>query len=93
MCRSKHFSFRKPVFTVAAEDAGDRFLLSVSADTFARSVRLTSSVSDVVFSDNYLDMTDGTIFHITVEKDELPAGMTPQAFADSLTLVSVYDLG
>lgn len=92
VCRSKHFAFQKPVFSVTASENDTQIQLSIMSSTFARSVRLLSGAGDIIFSDNYFDMTDGVCHTVTVDRNQIPAEMSAQAFADTLSLVSVYDI-
>lgn len=92
VCRSKHFAFHKPSFEVACEENENTFDLLVTSDTFARSVRLTSSLGDIQFSDNYFDCTDGVPYRVSVEKEQLPMGTSMEELKESLRLISVYDI-
>lgn len=92
ICRIKHFSLQKPHFEVSCRDAGDNFELLITSDTFAKSVRLASSLGDLCFSDNYFDCTDGEVCRITVEKGQLASSVSAEELKESLTLISVYDI-
>lgn len=92
VCRSKHFAFHKPNFEVTCQENENTFDLWITSDTFARSVRLTSSLGDIQFSDNYFDCTDGIPYRVSVEKEQLPTGTSVKELQESLRLISVYDI-
>jgi beta-mannosidase len=95
----KYFSFVKPEYSVDVEEKNDCFAITVKANTFCRFVRVKIPGEDVVFSDNYFDITgsEGTV--IKKKKKELKKTYTAQTLKSLLiensgsisTIVSVGD--
>jgi beta-mannosidase len=88
----KHFSFRRPKYSVETGDCGDHFKITVKADSFCRFVRVKIEGEDPVFSDNYFDITCKEGVEIQVSKTELKKVYTAQTLKDSLCdIISVGD--
>jgi beta-mannosidase len=93
----KAFSFIKPTYNIDVKDNGDTFALTVKANTFCRFVRIKIPEEDVVFSDNYFDITSKEGTEILVSKKELKKDYTAQALKAMLlenvhsSIVSVGD--
>ncbi|MEG0547034.1 MAG: glycoside hydrolase family 2 protein [Oscillospiraceae bacterium] len=67
----------------------DHLEISVSTDTFARLVRVESSISSLPFSDNYFDLLPTEIKTITMPLDK---NFTAKEQAESLSLFCVSDV-
>jgi beta-mannosidase len=80
----KHFSFKKPAYSVETFEGGDHFVISVKADTFCRFVRVKIKNEDPVFSDNYFDITGKEGVKIKVSKDQLKKTYTEESLKDSI---------
>jgi len=80
----KHFSFRKPNYSVEVRDCGDHFAIAVKADSFCRFVRVKIEGEDPVFSDNYFDICSKDAVEIQVFKTELKESFTTRSLRDSL---------
>jgi beta-mannosidase len=85
----KHFSFKLPEYVTETSDRGDCFTINVTANTFCRFARLKIAEEDVVFSDNYFDITGKEGVTILVSKCELKKTYTPQELQKALTIFSV----
>ena len=77
----KYFSFRRPEYRAEVRDAGDRYAITVKANTFCRFVRVTIAGEAPVFSDNYFDITGEEGVKIVVEKKELKKTYTAEELA------------
>ena len=76
-CFPKYFHFRRPAFHVSVEDGE----LVISADCFARGVRILNEKDDLRLEDNYFDLNGGTRrIRILEGKPE------------GITISSVYDI-
>jgi beta-mannosidase len=88
----KHFSFRRPKYSVETRDCGDHFKITVKADSFCRFVRVKIKGEDPVFSDNHFDITSKEGAEIWVSKTELKKTYTAQTLKDSISdIISVGD--
>ena len=93
----KAFSFNKPVYNIDVKDNEGNFAITVKANTFCRFVRIKIPEEDVVFSDNYFDITGKEGITITVSKKELKKDYTAQTLKTVIlenvcsSIVSVAD--
>jgi len=92
----KHFSFAKPEYSVDVDEKSDCFAIIVKANTFCRFVRVKIPGEDIVFSDNYFDITGKEGVEIKVSKEELKKTYTAQTLKALLknnagSIVSVGD--
>jgi len=92
----KHFSFAKPEYSVDVDEKSDHFAIIIKANTFCRFVRVKIPGEDVVFSDNYFDITGKEGVEIKVSKSELKKTYTAQTLKALLkdnagSIVSVGD--
>jgi beta-mannosidase len=81
----KHFSFRKPNYSVEARDEKDHFTITVKADSFCRFTGIKIMGEDPVFSDNYFDITCKDGEKVQVLKSELKKDYTAQDLKDALS--------
>nr|WP_067932841.1 glycoside hydrolase family 2 protein [Alicyclobacillus kakegawensis] len=88
---AKHFEFVNPRLSVAVEDAGDAFVVRVSAQAYAKYVALDLSGADAVFSDNFFDLSADAPRTITVAKSSLSRPLSRDEFAQALQVTSLYD--
>jgi hypothetical protein len=85
--KPKHFAFKKPSYTVSAEDVCDGVRITLSADSFAKDVEISFASSDPVLSDNYLDLISSEPVSVTVYTDK-----TANELLSDMTVRSVYDI-
>ncbi|MCL2068000.1 MAG: glycoside hydrolase family 2 protein [Treponema sp.] len=81
----KHFSFGKPRYNINVSDLGDNFAVKIKTDTFCRFVRVKIPEEDVVFSDNYFDITGREGVEVLVPKGELKKAYTVKTLQDALS--------
>ncbi len=83
--KPKHFLYIKPEYEMNLEDFGDRYGLAVRSNVFAQYVGLELKTVDVVFSDNYFDLTDsgGAVVYFEKNGNELTV--------EDITVMSVAD--
>jgi beta-mannosidase len=89
--KSKHFEYVDPEITLITSEAGDKFVIEVSSNAFARFVELDLKDADAIFSDNYFDLSSGEVINIEVSKSNLSKEMSLEEFSDQLTARSLYD--
>lgn len=87
---AKQFRFADPKLSAAVTEAGDRFEITVTAETFAKGVWLDLKHADCVFSDNFFDLHKESAV-VYVEKSSLSEPLSLEQFAAELTAVSYYE--
>ena len=88
----KHFTFLDPTLECDVKEEADQFVVTVTADAFAKYVALDLKTADCKFSDNYFDVSPGTPKTVTVSKDSLTEALDLNAFRDQLKQRSLYDI-
>jgi beta-mannosidase len=89
--KSKHFEFKDPCIEVEISEASDRFLIDVTAASFAKFVELDFKEDDAVFSDNYFDLTASKPRRIELLKSNLSKELTLEELKSQLAVRSLYD--
>lgn len=85
----KHFSFVNPYLETSVFEEHGNIKISISSNTFAKFVRLDLENTDVVFSDNYFDITGGNKKTISVEK--MSTNISLEEFEKQLRVTSLFD--
>src|SRR5690625_2023260 len=88
----KHFEFLDPNLQVDVAEEKDMFIITVSADYFAKYVELDLSNADCKFSNNYFDLSAGSPERITVDRNSLTQELSLENFSKELVVRSVYDI-
>lgn len=89
--KTKHFNLLNPQITVTADETSDAFLLLLQSKAFAKFVALDFSDTDVLFSDNYFDLSAGEEKTVTIEKSNAPNEITLAFIKENLLVRSIYD--
>jgi beta-mannosidase len=91
----KYFSFNRPEYSGEVSERGGCFAITVKADSFCRFVRVKIPEEDIVFSDNYFDITGREGVEILVSKAELKKDYTAQTLQAALfgTVNSIISVG
>ena len=89
--KPKHFDYKTPVYDVSVSESGKGFDITVKASCFCQYVELYFKDFDVIFSDNYFDITspEGIIVH--VNKVDFQCHMTLDLVKENLVVRSVAD--
>ncbi len=85
--KPKYFNFKKPQVKVTAENKGNEVIFTISADAFAKGVEIDFKESDLIFSDNYFDITDNGETVIKAQTDKKAEDLLKE-----LTIKTVYNL-
>ena len=85
----KHFNFVNPNIKTNIFDDNGTLKITVSADNFAKFVRLDLSETDVVFSDNYFDLIGGEEKTISIIRTNKTIHI--EDFKNQLTVTSLYE--
>jgi beta-mannosidase len=89
---AKYFKFLPTKLQVIVEETADRFILTVTSGTaLAKFVELDLKKADVVFSDNYFDLSAGERKMVTVDRSRISARITLEEFKNQLTVRSLID--
>lgn len=89
--KPKHFDFVKPEYKTEITDLGDRYEISVEANTFASYVEIYLEGIDCVFSDNFFDITSKEPVKITALKSRMSKDANTDEFIEQIVMRSVAD--
>lgn len=85
----KHLDFANPNLKTTISDDNGTLKITVSAENFAKFVRLDLTNTDAVFSDNYFDLIGGEEKTITIVRSN--NSLTLEELKNQLTASSLYD--
>ena len=85
---TKHLALTNPAVAAALRSDGGQLMIELTARSLARLVEVSLDGADVIFSDNYFDLSAGRPVTISCP---LPAGWTLEQARAALKVQSVYD--
>lgn len=85
--RPKEFTFLEPNIKAEISELTDSFKIILTAENYAKSVCLTLSNADCIFSDNWFDIHGNEPVEITVPKSELPKNFTKSMLEEQLEIM------
>ncbi|MCX7842373.1 MAG: glycoside hydrolase family 2 protein, partial [Clostridia bacterium] len=88
---AKHFEFKEPGLKTQVEEQQDRYAITVTSEAFAKFIELDLKSADAVFSDNYFDLSAGSIKNIFVMKENISKALSLEEFEEQLTIRSLAD--
>lgn len=88
---AKHFNFKPAKISYSLKELEDRFLISLSSDTFAKFVELDFKSLDGIFSDNYFDLSANEMKNIEILKSKLSKDISIMEFEEELQIKSLVD--
>ena len=68
--------------------SGNKTVIDISSDTFAKGVYIDFNDIDCILSDNFFDLTDKKCYRVTVETEH-----TPHELKKQMKIMSVFDIG
>ncbi|WP_298841437.1 glycosyl hydrolase 2 galactose-binding domain-containing protein [uncultured Clostridium sp.] len=89
--KSKHFNFIDPKLDINIIENDNSFTLDISCKSYAKFVEIDFTEIDAIFSDNYFDLSAGTIKTIQVKKDDLSSLVSIEELRKQLKIRSVFD--
>lgn len=89
--KPKHFRFEDPHIRLTAREEADSFVLTLTAEKYAKYVWLESADFDFVADDNCVDLLPGVAREIRILKTDLPAHVTA-AQLETISTLSAYDI-
>lgn len=84
---SKHLELVDPQLKAEVSQSGDQAVIALSATSLARFVELSLAGADVVFSDNYFDLSASQPAQV---RCPIPAGWDLEKVRQSLVVTSLY---
>ena len=84
----KHFEWKKPNIKAEISVSGNKTVIDISSDTFAKGVYIDFDDIDCILSDNFFDLTDKKCYRVTVETEH-----TPHKLKKQMKIMSVFDIG
>lgn len=94
--KPKHFTYRKATYTGIITETETSFELSVTSTSFAQYVELDFDCMDMVFTDNYFDITSQDGVTVSLIKAEIKASVNGKQLQEQLRIKSIsdtYDVG
>lgn len=88
--KPKHFAYVQTEYKAAVSESETDILIHVSSDHFAQYVELDLTNSDVIFSDNYFDLSGSDGKTVRISKADYPT-LTTEAVRQQLTIRSITD--
>ena len=88
--KPKHFHYKKPSYKIWVSETENDFEIRVQSDCFAQYVEIDLEHADVIFSDNYFDITDEAGHTVKISKKEYP-DLTKEQIEQDLSIRSVAD--
>lgn len=85
----KHFNFVNPNLKTKVFEDNGTLKITVSAEHFAKFVRLNLTKSDAVFTDNYFDLIGGEEKTITIKRADNDINL--KELTEQLTVTSLFD--
>ena len=86
----KHFNFKKPKLKSVVTGQDRRFSITISADVFVKDMEIDFDGVDIVFDNNYIDLTSEA--PVKVNFTVIGGMETSYHLKDALNIRSVYDL-
>lgn len=85
--KPKHFKWQNPAIKAAVSDIPGGVSVTLTASAFAKSVCVDFAEADVVFSDNFVDLTSPEPLTLTAKTD-----LNAAVLQEQLQILSVYDI-
>lgn len=89
--KPKHFDYKAPAYDVSVSESDHSFHITVKAACFCQYVELYFKDFDVIFSDNFFDITSPEGITVHVNKKDFECHMTPELIKENLVVRSVAD--
>lgn len=89
--KPKYFDFKTPDYQITVTEEKEKFLIHIISDVYASYVELYMEEEDVVFEDNYFDITSKYGKVVKLDKKELKTEINPEELAARLHVRSVAD--
>ena len=89
--KPKHLDYKAPVYDVSVSESEHSFDITVKASCFCQYVELYFKDFDVIFSDNFFDITSPEGITVHVNKESFQCHMTPDQVKENLVVRSVAD--
>ena len=86
--RPKDFDYLPAKIDCQVTETEDQFVLTLTADCYAKSVRLGLKDQDCIFSDNFFDIHGASPVRVTLAKQGELAGCSAEDIRNALTIVS-----
>jgi beta-mannosidase len=88
---AKYFEFADPKLSLHVTETQNAFEITITAKHFARFIELSLKGIDMVFSDNWFDLSAGDSKQILVEKSAI-SNVSIESFTALLSMFSVFDI-
>lgn len=85
--RPKEFNFLEPKIAYGISESDSDFVITLCAENYAKSVCLSITEADCVFSDNWFDIHGKEPVTVCVKKADLPESMTAETLSEQLEIM------
>ncbi|WP_369688914.1 glycoside hydrolase family 2 protein [Bacillus sp. FJAT-26390] len=89
--KSKHFEYLDPHITAEVAEEEDQYVVSLSAEAFAKFVLLDLRDADASWSDNIFDLSASIPKRVVVPKSSLSTALSLSQFRKQLCVCSLFD--
>ncbi len=89
--KPKHFDYKAPSYDVEVSETEESFRITVKSSCFCQYVELYLKDYDVVFSDNFFDITSRSGVTVSIEKNEFKNPISADLLRENLVIRSVAD--
>lgn len=90
--KPKYFEFKNPNLKFDVVEIGDKFVITVNGEAFAKDVEISLRNIDSRFSTNYFDVIPGEAVTVEIEKEWLSRSVTVEELKENIDLRSIYDI-
>lgn len=92
LVKPKQFTFRNPEISALWQESESAYALTLTAKELAKRVTVDFEHTDVVFSDNCIDLLPEVPKTLIIRKDALPKHITLDTLKQELTIMSCYHI-
>ncbi|MFT4107464.1 MAG: glycoside hydrolase family 2 protein [Lacrimispora sp.] len=89
--KPKHFDYKAPAYDAEISETEESFLITVKSSCFCQYVELYLKDYDVVFSDNFFDITSQSGVTVCIGKNEFKNPVSADVLRENLVIRSVAD--
>lgn len=88
---AKEFSFENPHLRFCIDEEENAYVVRISSSSFAKFVCLDVKSFDIVFSDNYFDISVGETKNVSISKSQFPNDYSKDQLINELYIYSLWN--
>ena len=90
--KPKHFEFKDPKIEYQIRQKEDEFVIVLTSRAFAKYVEVSFEEVDIILDDNYIHLSAGEPRRLTLNKTQMPEGLSSDMLAKQISIRSLYDI-